>query len=272
MDMFEGKAIIVTGGASGIGRALCGELAARGAMVTVADIDEALLEETVDSLRAKGRKAVGAVLDVTDYEAVAKLVDDTACEHGCLDYMFNNAGICIFGEAHDLSIDDWRRVIDVNLYGVVNGVAAAYPVMVKQGFGHVVNTASLAGLVPASGEISYTASKYGIVGLTNALRAEGAAYGVKASVVCPGFIRTPIYENLELVKLDREKLMKITPRGASVEKCASTIVRGVEKNKAIILVTAQAGVMWLLQRISPGLVRRLSSGLLIKSIRTSKIE
>lgn len=99
-------------------------------------------------------------------------------------------------------------------------MAAAYPVMVRQGSGHIVNTASLAGLVSAMGLVPYTASKYGVVGPSNALRVEGAHYGVKVSVVCPGFIRTPIYESVELMKVDREKMMRTAPRGMPTGKCA----------------------------------------------------
>jgi NAD(P)-dependent dehydrogenase (short-subunit alcohol dehydrogenase family) len=272
MDIFEGKTAIVTGGASGIGGALGEEMASRGALVTLADVNAALLEEAVSSLKAKGYKVKGMALDVIDFEAVKKLVDDTVSEHGRLDYMFNNAGIAIGGEARDFSYDDWHRVIDTNLYGVVHGVAAAYPLMAKQGSGHIVNTSSLAGLAPAPGEISYTTSKYGVVGLSNALRIEGAHYGVKVSVVCPGFIRTPIYQNIEFVKMDREKVMKMAPKGMPPERCARVILRGVERNKAIITVTAMAKAFWIVQRLSPGLVRAAFSQGLFKPMRKARSE
>jgi len=267
-----GKAAIVTGGASGIGRALGEELAQRGALVILADVNAPLVEEAAASLSERGYEVKAAVLDVTDYEAVRKLVSDTVSERGRLDYMFNNAGIAVFGETQDFSYDDWHRVIDVNLYGVVHGIAAAYPVMVKQGWGHIVNTASLAGLVPAAGEISYTASKYGIVGMSDTLRAEGKKYGVKSSVVCPGFIRTPIYESCKMVELDREKIIKEAPKGMDPGKCAGIILRGVEKNKAFIVVTFPAKILWYMQRLSPGLARSLFGEIIIKSFRKAKLE
>ncbi len=212
----------------------------------------------------------GAPVDVTDFEAVEKLVEDTVRERGHLDLMFNNAGIVVAGETQDFSYGDWHRVIDVNLYGVVHGAMAAYPVMVRQRSGHIVNTASLAGLVPATGEISYTASKYGVVGLSNALRAEGAQYGVKVSVVCPGFVRTPIYESCELIGLDREKITELAPEGMPPRKCARAILRGVERNRAIIVVTALAKAFWVMQRLSPGLVRVIFSQGLMKPMRAAK--
>lgn len=255
MDIFSGKTAIVTGGASGIGRALGEGLAQRGSLVTLADIDKTLLEETVSSLVVDGYKVKGAILDVTDFTAVKELVDDSMSEHGHLDYMFNNAGIGVLGEAQEFSYEDWRRVIDVNLYGVVHGVAAAYQVMVAQGSGHIVNTASLAGIVPVPGVISYTASKYGVVGLSEALREEGRKYGVKVSVVCPGLISTPIYRNLKLVGMDDKRASDRGPVGMSVERCARAVLSGVERNKAIIPVTAYTTALWVLHRISPGLAR-----------------
>ena len=149
--------------------------------------------------------------------------------------MFNNAGIAILGEERDVSLDDWRRVLDVDLYGVVHGVRAAYPIMVKQGAGHIVNTASLAGLVPAPGEASYAAAKFGVVGLSYTLRVEGAALGVKVSVVCPGFIDTPILTVSPIrYATDRARMMALAPTPMAPEECAETILRGVEKNRATI--------------------------------------
>ncbi|UCD86185.1 MAG: SDR family NAD(P)-dependent oxidoreductase [Deltaproteobacteria bacterium] len=256
MGIFKDKIDIITGGASGIGRALGEELSRRGALVILVDMNTKLLEEVANSITEAGGRAKAATLDVSDYEVVKKLVDDTMTQYGRLDYIFNNAGIGVAGEARDYSYEDWRKVIDVNLYGVVNGVAAAYPIMVKQDFGHIINTASLAGLLPSAGVISYVASKYAIVGLSNALRVEGADLGVKVSVVCPGLIRTPILNTTKFVKIDREKSLKMAPEAISItpEKCARIILRGVERNKATIVVTLTAKLSWLIQRISPGLV------------------
>ncbi len=264
---FEGKTAIVTGGASGIGRALGEELARRGALVTLADVNAAVLEETAGSLAAGGHVVKGVALDVTDFEAVKKLVDDTVSERGRLDYMFNNAGIGVLGEARNFSYEDWHRVIDVNLYGVVHGVAAAYPVMIAQGCGHIVNTASLAGLVPVPGVISYTASKQGVVGLSEALREEGRKYGVRVSVVCPGLVRTPIYRNLKLVGMSDKRSAGRGPVGMSVERCARAVLSGVERNKTIIPITAYTKALWLLRRISPGLVRATFSRGFIMGVR-----
>lgn len=271
MDIFAGKTALVTGGASGIGRALCAELGRRGALLTATDINAELLEETVRTLKEAGCEAAAAVLDVTDATAFKELVNAVVAEHGRLDYLFNNAGIVAVGEAQDFSHNDWHRVIDVNLYGVVHGVMAAYPVMVEQGYGHIVNTASAAGLFPSAGEISYTASKYGVVGLSNALRVEALMYGVKVSVVCPGFIKTPIYGNARMLGVERDKCFKVIPHMMDADKCARAVLRRVERNRAVIPVAGDAWLVWLLQRLSPGLTGMITRTQ-IRAIRASRTE
>jgi short-subunit dehydrogenase len=251
---------IVTGAASGIGLALTRELTARGSVVVMADRSAAGLEAAAASLRDAGLFAASAVVDVTDAAAVRELVADTVARHGKLDYLFNNAGISVVGDARDLSLDDWHAVIDTNLYGTVHGVAAAYPVMAKQGFGHIVNIASLAGLVPSPGQISYTASKYAVVGLSGALRVEAKDLGVKVSVVCPGLIDTKLVRNIRLIRIDRQELLQLLPVLMDPERCAREILRGVERNKAMILVTPMAKWFWWINRISPGLMRRILLG------------
>lgn len=271
MKTYEDKVAIITGGASGIGKALGEEMAHRGATVILADVNSKLLGEVTNSITKAGGRAKAVILDVCDSSAVKQLVEDTVSEWGRLDYLFNNAGIGVGGEARDFSYDDWKKVIDTNLYGVINGVFAAYPVMVKQGFGHIINTASLAGLIPFVGEISYTTSKYGIMGLSHTLRAEAADLGVKVSVVCPGKIETPIYETSKIVGADREKVLAMFPKGITPEKCASIILRGVECNRATIVVTSLAKFLWLLQRINPSLTIGMAKRL-VRKMRTFRIE
>ena len=260
MSPFSERSAIVTGGASGIGRAVSEALAASGAIVTIADLDGPGAEVVAEGIRARGGRAHGTPLDVRDAAAVAKLVADTTAEHGRLDYLFNNAGIAIMGEERDVTLDDWNRVLDVNLHGVVHGVRAAYPIMVKQGSGHIVNTASVAGLVPWALEASYTASKYAVVGLSHALRAEAASLGVKISVVCPGFIDTPILRTSPIRGGgDRASLLSLIPTPMPPERCARVILDGVARNRSTIVVTAHAKLFWLIARISPDAAIWLSS-------------
>jgi NAD(P)-dependent dehydrogenase (short-subunit alcohol dehydrogenase family) len=253
-DLFAGKIAIVTGAGSGIGRAVAVRLARLGATVCAADINEPGAKETVSLISAAQGNAYPAKLDVTKSADVGKLINNVAKRHGRLDYMFNNAGIAIMGETRNMTDEQWKKIIDVNLMGMLSGTLAAYRIMVRQGFGHIINTASLAGLIPVPTETAYCLTKYGVVGLSTSLRGEGAALGVKVSVVCPGFVRTPIIDNCVTAGFDRADFGGKLPRMTDVGKAAQIILAGVAKNKSIILVGGDAHVSWRLHRLWPGVV------------------
>jgi NAD(P)-dependent dehydrogenase (short-subunit alcohol dehydrogenase family) len=244
---------IVTGGASGIGRALCLELGRRGAQVTVTDIDAEAAKAVAGQIAANGGKAAGRRLDVTDAAEVKRLIDEVAAREGRIDLLFNNAGIGIGGEAQYLSLEDWRRLLEVNLFGVIHGVHAAYPLMVAQRSGHIVNTASIAGLFPFPIALPYTASKHAVLGFSLGLRAEAAALGVKVSVVCPGGIDTKIWQRSVLRGQDKERAMAHLRPMMSADRCARAILRGVARNRGTILVTNEARFLASLTRLSPAL-------------------
>lgn len=273
MNLFKDKTAIVTGAGSGIGKALATTLCQRGATVIFSDYREEMVKAAVEAVGKNKGRARAVRLDVTDYEAVKKTVDDTVAEFGRLDYMFNNAGIAVGGEVRDTSIDDWRAVLNVNLFGVIHGVDAAYPVMVRQGFGHIVNTASIEGLVAFPGTAAYVASKHAVVGLSNTLRLEGKDLGVRVSAVCPGHIKTAIFNDSKMVNIDRKKVLEAMGRipGITPEECAEEILKGVEKNKGVIVITMLAKILYLLQRLSPELAMKLIS-MDMKRLRASRIK
>jgi len=265
-DPFAGRVAIVTGGASGIGAALVRALAARGATVVIADVDEdaaaAVAQRAGAPDAAPGTQEPGqvstAVLDVRDAAAVAGLVNRVAAEHGSLDLMVNNAGIAIGGLVEELILDHWDRVIDVN----VRGIHAAYPVMVRQGHGHIVNTASLAGLVPGPGLAPYAAAKHAVVGMSLSLRAEAATKGVRVSAICPGFVDTPLLGRVNPGLPQTETganavvLARRLGKLYEADALAQDVLRGVAANKALIVAPGSARFAWRMARYAPGLTMR----------------
>jgi NAD(P)-dependent dehydrogenase (short-subunit alcohol dehydrogenase family) len=247
---------IVTGGASGIGEAMSKALAQQGCHVVVADLQAERAETVAAQIRAAGGQATGTPLDVTDYAAVKRLIEDTVGAHARLDYLFNNAGISVNGEVRDYRLEDWDRVFDVNVRGVTNGIQAAYPIMIRQGYGHIVNTASMAGLVPSPMCVSYTASKHAVVGLSLALRIEAETLGVRVSVLCPGMVRTAILDGgksgkmLKPVSPERWQSHWERYRPMAPEQFAPRALQGVAKNQAVIVVPWWWKLAWRLNRFS----------------------
>lgn len=261
---YQGAAAIITGAASGIGRGLAEELARRGAAVTLADRQSELAEEAAAGIRAAGGQARAAEVDVADAAAVEALIVSTAERAGRLDYLFNNAGIGLGGLLEQHTLEDWDRILAVNLRGVIHGVHSAYPLMARQGFGHIVNTSSTAGLTPTPGVVAYTATKHAVVGLSLALRAEAAGAGVRVSVLCPGLVRTAIlvnggrYGKVYSDLTPEQQLKSVEPmRPITPAQFARQALDAVARNQAVIVVPGWWKLFWWLNRLSPDLLLRL---------------
>ena len=267
MDSLDEKVAIVIGGGSGIGEAVSRELARRGARVVVADLDQKEAGRVARAVSEHGGRATACRVDVSREQEVRRLVEDTASVYGRIDYQFNNAGIVIGGDARDLTLDQWRQVLDVDLYGVLYGTLAAYPVMAEQGFGHIVNTSSGAGLVPTPLNAPYCAAKYAVVGLSLSLRMEGADLGVKVSVVCPGYVRTPIFDTAVVVGMPQDLASRPPGRIKMIEppEAARVILDGVARNRAVIAFPRYIRWAWraaclfprVLDRAAPPQLREL---------------
>ncbi len=253
MKIFKDKTAIVTGGASGIGQALCRKLGEYGAIVTVADINEIGARETAKQITARGGRAKAVRLDVTRQGDIVKLFRTAAEKHGSLDYVFNNAGISIIGDERDKTWKDWERIININFNGVLWGTIAAYEIMSKQRSGHIINTSSMAGFVPAPTQAAYGCTKHAIVGLSVSLRIEAADLGVKVSVVCPGVVDTPHFDNAAMIKVAKEEVMKSMPEfiRADAGSAAMVILRGVKKNRPYIIFPFHSRAAWWIGRILP---------------------
>ena len=197
MTSQAGRVAVVTGAGSGIGLSLARRFADAGMRVTLADLDEAALDEAVTDLREAGGKVTGLVTDVSDAASVQRLADETVSAYGAVHVLCNNAGVGGGGPLTEVSLERWRWILDVNLWGVIHGVRAFLPLMMAQGEGHIVNTASSAGLTGTAFMGPYCTSKFAVVGLSESLWHELAQLGsgVGVSVLCPGFVRTRIADS-----------------------------------------------------------------------------
>lgn len=259
MNYFEGKIAVVTGAGSGIGRATALRLARAGTKVHIADLRADSADEAAEEITALGGRATAHVLDVADAAAVAALADAVYAVDGRCDILHNNAGYAVVGAVEDLELGDWQRVINVNVMGTIHGVHAFVPRMLAQGGGgHIVNTASLVGLVVWPRFAPYVTSKHAIVGLTEVLDAELSPRGIRAHAICPGVIDTPMVHDSPLrgaMSGDRENAVGFMKRfGASPDVVASAVLDAIEHNQLIRVVPrTQALPAWLLHRASPSL-------------------
>jgi NAD(P)-dependent dehydrogenase (short-subunit alcohol dehydrogenase family) len=239
-EYYRDKVCIVTGANSGIGYALSEELLNRGATVYMAGRSPEKVAKAAEQLSAHKERVHTLVVDVTKQEQVEQAIAGTAAEAGRLDMVFNNAGIGgtlpyerLF-EDKEKGLEFWRNIMDTNLWSVIYGVHAALPIMLKQGSGHIVNTSSIAGIIPPPQQALYCATKYGVTGLTEALRYEFAEKGLRFSTICPANIATPIFQRKADGTVDEKASI---PKDAyPVDKAASDILDRVAEHKGIIIV------------------------------------
>jgi NAD(P)-dependent dehydrogenase (short-subunit alcohol dehydrogenase family) len=270
---YQGSVSIITGGASGIGRAIALEVASRGAgEIVIADLQTVLAEETAEAVRKAGSRATVVTLDVRDQDAVEAMVAAVVRDSRRIDYVFNNAGTGVMGETHLLEKRDWDLTVDINVYGVVNVIRSVYPRLVAQGFGHIVNTASVAGLIGSPFLSVYVATKHFVVGLSKSMRIEAAPKGVRVTALCPGAVRTPILTGGTLGRTvyeisDERKLAwweRFKPGDVTV--FAKETIDLVAKNEAVIVLPKHNRLGLALFRLVPGLEEKIASKIYAKTL------
>ncbi len=250
------KIAVITGAGSGIGRATALRLAREGVHVHVVDIDAERAEGVATAVRATGRDAWAHAVDCSKHEAIMGLADAVYAESGRVDILHNNAGIGHAALAHETRIEDWERVIGINLWGTIYGIHTFVPRMIAQGSGgHIVNTSSGLGLIAVPGMAPYCATKFAVVGISESIRAELEPHGIGVTVVCPGLIQTDIVRASPVTgaaEAQREKTMELYAKhGATAESVADDIVTGIQKNKAVVTSPASHVMpVWALKRLS----------------------
>lgn len=266
MKQIAGSIAVVTGAGSGIGRATALALAAQGARVAVTDLEPGRAQETVGMIAASGGEAQAFVLDVANPAQARDVASQVHESLGAPSILVNNAGIAVGGLFLDTSLESWQRIMSINLMGVVHCCRAFVPAMVQAGRpGHIVNIASMLGYTGMRGVTAYCATKFGVIGFSESLRAEMHDHAIGVSAICPGIIRTNIInagilESAELdVEAQRKKIDALyEKRNFAPEKVAAAVLRAIRRNRAVVPVTPEAWVAYYAKRWLPGVVARLA--------------
>lgn len=255
------KVAVITGAGSGIGRELALLCGGRGADLALCDINDSGLADTVATARSLGARVLSVHVDVSDAEAMSNFAQETLDHFGRVDLLINNAGVGLVGGFLDTSVKDWDWLVGINLMGVVHGCNAFLPTMIDAGRGgHVLNLSSAAGLLANPQLTAYSATKFAVLGLSEALRMELAPHRIGVTAVCPGVINTAITQNSAIRGDDAEQRRnRLTStyqkRGYPPERVARNILRAVDKDRSVAPIAAEAHLMYLLSRAAPPVAR-----------------
>jgi 3-oxoacyl-[acyl-carrier protein] reductase len=251
MKVIRGKKAMVTGAASGIGRAIAIELAKEGAALFLLDVDTAKLEATAREARDHGVEVVATACDLSDSTQINGAISHLRAAWGHLDILVNNAGVAYYGSTHLMTDEQWHRIVSVNLIAPFQLVHTLLPTLLSAKEAHILNVCSIFGLAPWRKAAAYQTTKYGLVGFTAALRAEYSQVNLGATALCPGFVRTSLLEGLTADSGARVRVPSwicTTP-----EHVARKAVNAIRRNQAVAVITPFAHVYWRLARLSPSL-------------------
>jgi NAD(P)-dependent dehydrogenase (short-subunit alcohol dehydrogenase family) len=253
---FKNKVVVITGAASGIGKATAKAFAREGADLVIADNNAQRLEETAREMKTAGVRVLACQVNVADRNQVEAFAGQVIKERGQVDILINNAGVGVGGSLLDTNIEDYEWIFSINYWGVVYGLKYFLPHMVARKYGHVVNTASGAGLCSIPAMSAYCSTKFAVVGLSETLRAEVRRYGIGVSTICPGIINTNIVAQSRMnlqegIRATHNKLVDFYRRfGWPPERVAKAILSAVRHNRSIVPVGPEAWAQWFTKRIS----------------------
>lgn len=266
MDLgsLDGKTVLVTGAASGIGLETALAFARRGADLVICDVDEVGLAAAVERIEKLGRSVLASRVDVSNADEMKAFAEEVHQRVEAVDILMNNAGVAIGGPFLSTSLTDWNWILGINTLGVVHGCHFFIPNMVKRAKGgHVINVSSAAGYSASSVLAAYNATKFSVLGLSEALWEELHPHSIGVTAVCPGLIDTPITRNARLVgEMDKpekreEMVQGYQRRGYTPERVAQNILKAVEKNRLVAPISPEAWGLYYLKRWAPWLLRRI---------------
>lgn len=254
----NGKKVLVTGAASGIGRATALAMAERGARLFIIDINGPGLEDTRRLVEERGGEVcLAKALDVSDYAAMRELADEIHAEFGPLDILANIAGVALFSQVEDMTHEQWEKVVNVNLWGPYHGIECFVPEMVRAGKGgHIVTVSSTAGIIGLPWHLVYAGTKHALVGTSEVLRFDLRKHGIGVSVILPGAVKTGLVETV-VINADEEACERgrrlFSRHAMEPERVADLIIEAVEKNKFMVITHTDVKLLYLLKRLSPPL-------------------
>jgi 3-oxoacyl-[acyl-carrier protein] reductase len=260
MKVIRGKKALVTGAASGIGRAIAIALADQGADLYLIDIDGAGLESSRREAASRGVEVVTAICDLAQAAEISGAVRALISRWGQLNILINNAGVTFYGPMHGMTDEQWHRVMSVNLAAPIQLTRELLPTLVASQDAHIVNVCSIFGLVGSRNVAAYQTSKYGLIGFTEALQTEYARRGFGVTAVCPGFVSTPMTERVIGEEPEAKTRSGRAPSPppwwafTRAETVAAKLVAAIRKNRRMVIVTPAARLLWWLKRLSPGAV------------------
>ena len=254
MDRFKTKTVVITGAGSGFGRGLALDFARLGWKVAVSDINMERVEESVRLVNGAGGQGMAVKCDVTRHEEVQALADAVIAKWGTVDIIINNAGVPVVGFMEKISLEDWKFEIDLMLMGVIYGCRIFIPIFKKQGWGHIVNTASSAGIVSLPEMAPYNVTKAGVISLSETLRCELRGSNIGVTVVCPTFFKTNLMDQIRTTDEHQFKMANAFFERMSfgtIESVSRATLKAIRKNKLYVLPQPDAKLFWFLKRMTP---------------------
>lgn len=268
----KNKVILVTGAGSGLGAALVRNLAKIGSKIIMFDINKETIKELSIEITKEGAYHIPEykVIDVADDDMFSATLAELKRTHGSLDIIINNAGILMAGEARDMDQAMFRKIVETNIMGVVNGSLSAFKIMADQGHGKIVNISSISGLIASPLYSAYSMTKHAVIGLSKALREEGRSLGVDVMTICPGTLRTGIFDAGNVVNAPKQSVFKESLLSAiSADEAAARVIAAINANRFITVFPRYASLMWFLEKIHPALLGPLHQKIL-KNFRSHR--